>query len=67
VEAAEPGAPSEPSEPEFFDDHRLEAAVRAARGGSASAIIRAVVDAVNSFTGGADLSDDLTLVVVKFV
>ena len=32
---------------------------------SASEIVQAVVDAVHEFTGGTDLSDDLTLVVVK--
>jgi serine phosphatase RsbU (regulator of sigma subunit) len=56
---------SAPPEPDFYDDHRLEAAVRKAREDSAAGIIRAVVDSVNEFTGGADLSDDLTLVVVK--
>ncbi|MCK5620198.1 MAG: SpoIIE family protein phosphatase, partial [Candidatus Krumholzibacteria bacterium] len=54
-------------EPDFFDDHRLADTVRAARGQSASEIIRSVVDAVREFTGGADLSDDLTIVVVKIV
>lgn len=54
-------------EPEFFDDHRLADTVRAALGQSASEIIRSVVDAVREFTGGADLSDDLTIVVVKIV
>jgi len=32
---------------------------------SASEIVQAVVGAVNEFTGGTDLSDDLTFVVVK--
>jgi serine phosphatase RsbU (regulator of sigma subunit) len=54
-------------EPDFFDDHRLADTVRAARGQSASEIIRSLVDAVREFTGGADLSDDLTIVVVKIV
>jgi serine phosphatase RsbU (regulator of sigma subunit) len=54
-------------EPDFFDDHRLTDTVLAARGQSASEIIRSVVDAVREFTGGADLSDDLTIVVVKIV
>jgi serine phosphatase RsbU (regulator of sigma subunit) len=52
-------------EPDFFDEQRLENAVREARDRSASEIVQAVVDAVHEFTGGADLSDDLTLVVVK--
>jgi serine phosphatase RsbU (regulator of sigma subunit) len=55
------------AEPEFFDDHRLEQAVLGARGKSASEIVQSVADAVRDFTGGADLSDDLTLVVVKIV
>jgi serine phosphatase RsbU (regulator of sigma subunit) len=57
----------DPGEPEFYDDYRLERAVRSARRKSASEIVRAVVDSVREFTGGADLSDDLTLVVVKIV
>jgi serine phosphatase RsbU (regulator of sigma subunit) len=59
--------PSDAEEPEFFDDHRLESVVRDARRKSASEIVQAVVDAVHEFTVGADLSDDLTLVVVKIV
>jgi len=54
-------------EPNFFDDHRLEETVRGAYHKSATEIIQSVVDAVDRFTGGADLSDDLTLVVVKLV
>lgn len=54
-----------PEEPEFFDEHRLEEAVRGARDRSASEIIEAVVEAVHAYTGGADLSDDLTLVVAR--
>lgn len=53
------------AEPDFFDEFRLEETVRRARHLSASEVVRAVVDAVHEFTGGADLSDDLTLVVVK--
>jgi len=59
--------PSSGDEPEFFDDHRLEEAVKRARGKSAAGIIQSVADAVSEFTGGADLSDDLTLVVVKLI
>lgn len=65
-----PGAelpPDDSVEPEFFDDHRLERVVRTARHQSASEVVRSVVDSVHEFTGGADLSDDLTLVVVKIV
>lgn len=58
---------AEADEPEFFDDHRLETAVRDARGRSASEIVQAVVDAVRDFASGAEFSDDLTLVVVKIV
>jgi serine phosphatase RsbU (regulator of sigma subunit) len=59
--------PTASAEPEFFDDRRLEQTVLETHHKSASAIIQAVVDAVHEFTGGADLSDDLTLVVVKIV
>ncbi len=62
TEAERPGTSEEP---EFFDDHRLERAVLDARGKTAAEIIQAVVDSVNVYTGGSDLSDDLTLVVVK--
>jgi serine phosphatase RsbU (regulator of sigma subunit) len=58
---------AEGDEPEFFDDRRLEESVRNARDRSASETVQAVVDAVREFTGGAELSDDLTLVVVKIV
>jgi len=50
---------------EFFDEQRLEAAVRAARGESSSGIISHVMDAIHEFTGGAEQSDDLTLVIVR--
>jgi serine phosphatase RsbU (regulator of sigma subunit) len=59
------GETPEYEEPDFFDEHRLEEVVRGARGHSASEIVEAVVDAVQAYTGGADLSDDLTLVVVR--
>jgi serine phosphatase RsbU (regulator of sigma subunit) len=65
TEAEKPTA--EDGEPDFFDDHRLEETVRGAHRKSATEIIQSVVDSVTRFTGGADLSDDLTLVVVKFV
>jgi serine phosphatase RsbU (regulator of sigma subunit) len=55
---------SEPA-PDFFGERRLEETVRRARHLSAAGIVQAVVEAVHEFTGGADLSDDLTLVVVK--
>jgi serine phosphatase RsbU (regulator of sigma subunit) len=54
-----------PEGPAFFDEHRLEEAVRGSRNRSASEIVEAVVEAVQTYTGGADLSDDLTLVVVR--
>jgi sigma-B regulation protein RsbU (phosphoserine phosphatase) len=63
--AAPEGDEEAPPEPEFFDEHRLESLVREIRAKSASNIVEAIVSAVNTFTGGADLSDDLTLVVVK--
>lgn len=50
---------------EFFDEHRLEETARRAREGHAAEIIKEIVDGVSEFTGGADLADDLTLVVVK--
>ncbi len=67
-EPLDPKADDKPEvEPDFYDDHRLEAAVLDVRHGSAAEIVRDVVASVNTFTGGADLSDDLTLVVVKIV
>jgi serine phosphatase RsbU (regulator of sigma subunit) len=57
----------EPREDEFFDEDRLVDAVGAVRKKSAAEIVGHVVETVRDFTDGADLSDDLTLVVVKFV
>jgi sigma-B regulation protein RsbU (phosphoserine phosphatase) len=50
---------------EFFDEHRLEAAVREARSKSATEIISHVMEALRVYTEGAEQSDDLTLVVVR--
>jgi serine phosphatase RsbU (regulator of sigma subunit) len=54
-----------PDDDEFFDEHRLEAAVRDARGKSATEIISHIMDAIHAFTDGAEQSDDLTIVVVR--
>jgi sigma-B regulation protein RsbU (phosphoserine phosphatase) len=54
-------------EPLFFEERRLEAIVRDNRDRTAAEIVSAIVDAVHSFTGGEELSDDLTLVVVRVV
>lgn len=56
-------APPDPDE--FFDEHRLETAVRDARDKSATETIGHVMDAITAFTDGAEQSDDLTLVVVR--
>ena len=53
------------TEPEFFDKHSLASAVREVMLDGAANIVEAIVNAVNVFTGGSDLSDDLTVVVVK--
>ncbi len=53
-----------PGETEFFDEHRLESAVRDVRDKSATEIISHIMDAVRTFTAGAEQSDDLTIVVV---
>jgi serine phosphatase RsbU (regulator of sigma subunit) len=58
-------APPDPDE--FFDEHRLESAVRDAAGKSATEIIAHVMDAIAAFTDGAEQSDDLTLVVVRIL
>jgi sigma-B regulation protein RsbU (phosphoserine phosphatase) len=54
-----------PDDGEFFDEHRLETAVRDAHDKSSAEIISHVMDAVRGFTAGAEQSDDLTLVVVR--
>jgi sigma-B regulation protein RsbU (phosphoserine phosphatase) len=63
------GEPTEDGEPpgdnEFFDEQRLEAAVREAREKSAAEIIGHIMEAIRTFTDGAEQSDDLTLVVVR--
>jgi phosphoserine phosphatase len=50
-----------------FGSERLKELLRAERGHSAAEIIRAVYDAVRTFTGGTPQRDDLTAVVVKRV
>jgi len=52
-------------EGEEFEEHRLETVLLAHRGGSPQNIVTAVTEAVNQFTAGAPVADDLTLVVVK--
>jgi len=56
---------SPPGESEFFDEDRLETAVRDARDKSATEIISYIMDAIRTFTEGAEQSDDLTIVVVR--
>jgi sigma-B regulation protein RsbU (phosphoserine phosphatase) len=48
-----------------FGVERLEAAVRAAGGHSASAALRSVIDATRAFSGREGYDDDFTLVVLK--
>lgn len=50
---------------EFFDEHRLEEAVRGARNRTAAGIVSAIMDAIHHFTAGAEAADDITLVVVR--
>jgi serine phosphatase RsbU (regulator of sigma subunit) len=64
-EADERDEDAPPPEQEFFDEARLEAVVRDARGKSAAGIVADVMQAVRSFTEGEEQSDDLTLVVVR--
>ncbi len=47
-----------------FGDARLLAAIEAARGGGADAVVTAVRGAIDTFRGAADPADDLTLVAV---
>jgi len=49
---------------ERFDDARLLAAIDAARGGSAAAIVESIIGAVDRFQGGTPAADDVTLVVI---
>lgn len=67
-----PGDEEEDTESEkrptaFYDEHRLEAAVRESRSKSAAEIVAHVMESVRNFTEGAEQSDDLTLVVVRVV
>lgn len=64
-EGDDDGAPAPATRTEFFDEERLAAAVREARHRSATAIVSHVMDAIRAFTGGAEQSDDVTLVVVR--
>jgi sigma-B regulation protein RsbU (phosphoserine phosphatase) len=48
-----------------FGDARLEETVRRHAAGSASAIVRGVVEAVQDWTGALGCTDDLTLLVLK--
>lgn len=50
---------------EFFGKQRLLAAVQAARDRTAEAIREAILDSVGQFVAGADLADDIALMVVK--
>lgn len=50
---------------EFFGNERLARCVVAARAGSSTEILAAILEAVREFTGGRPLSDDRTLVVVR--
>jgi sigma-B regulation protein RsbU (phosphoserine phosphatase) len=61
----DPGTDAPEAEREFFDERRLEAVVRDARGKTAAGIIADVLEAVRNFSLGEEQSDDLTLVVVR--
>ena len=52
---------------EEFGEQRLLDLVRGARGDTAAAIERAVIDSIQGFKGDVDQHDDVTLVVVKTV
>jgi sigma-B regulation protein RsbU (phosphoserine phosphatase) len=52
---------------EEFGEQRVADTVKAAAGSSAEEIVRAVSAAVNQFTKGAPLADDLTVVVAKLL
>ena len=66
-EAEEKDTESEKRPTAFYDEHRLEAAVRESQGKSAAEIVAHVMETVRDFTEGAEQSDDLTLVVVRVV
>ncbi len=55
------------AERHLFGDERLQraAAQAVAAGGSAESVLGSVLEAVSSFTAGADQADDLTMVVVQ--
>jgi sigma-B regulation protein RsbU (phosphoserine phosphatase) len=50
---------------QLFGEERLQAVITANPTATAQAILDAIVEAVNTFTGGAPPTDDLTLFVVK--
>ncbi|MBC8450156.1 MAG: GAF domain-containing protein [Chloroflexi bacterium] len=50
---------------DIFGDQRLQAAVEAAAGSSAQAMLEAICDAVDEFVGDNPPSDDLTLMVLR--
>ncbi|HEX6850045.1 MAG TPA: SpoIIE family protein phosphatase [Candidatus Polarisedimenticolaceae bacterium] len=56
---------AEGTDGEFFGNTRLAACVAAARGGTATEILEAILASVNAHTGGAPLVDDRTVVVVR--
>jgi len=49
-----------------FGTARLEAALEAARGGSATGLVREVLEATAAFTAGAEQSDDITCLALAF-
>lgn len=51
---------------ESFGKARLHDAIRHNAGQNASAIIQSVISAVRQFKDGADVEDDITMVVIKF-
>ncbi|NNE07395.1 MAG: PP2C family protein-serine/threonine phosphatase, partial [Gemmatimonadetes bacterium] len=59
-------AVADEAELEFYGEDRLVASVRGNREALAAAILHGVLDDVGEFTRGAQQSDDVTLVVVKY-
>ena len=51
---------------EEFGSARLEAALRAVRGGSAAELVSGVLEATTVFADGADQSDDITCLALVF-
>jgi len=51
---------------ELFGLQRLKSALSQCNGASANRVLQAVIDSVNSFTGGAGQYDDVTLVVARW-